>query len=320
MGRIASGLHPQPPKSWWAGLGQPARDHRADCRGGHTHHALHGLASIYSRDLTDRCFALTASPQRTGRFLFSEVAPFISTYKELMLAIGICAARVSGMSVAPPRLDDRRERGADRSARVCARARACASGRCGFLGLLTDRYGSISVAVCGLGGIVSLVVGLIGRFRGAASTASGSGFRPVACGCIITTIAIHLLTTTSLRSRPRHQLRFVLPRLPGWEPVHTRAAQAEPARHRTANRDDLGGACRCRPPSRHGDGWTAASGKVRVTIEGRLGDFHSNDLIELVGRLSKPLPPRTPASGTIAPVVWTNGSRRPCASRSRPRP
>ena len=36
------------------------------------------------------------------------------------------------------------------------------------------------------------------------------------------------------------------------------------------------------------------SGKVRVTIEGRLGDFHANDLIELVGRLSKPMPPANP--------------------------
>ena len=72
-----------------------------------------------------------------------------------------------------------------------------------------DRYGSFSIAMCGLGGIVSLVVGLVGRFRGAASTSVwlwlSAGCSP---RCITTTIAIHLLTTISLRSRPRHQHRF----------------------------------------------------------------------------------------------------------------
>lgn len=42
------------------------------------------------------------------------------------------------------------------------------------------------------------------------------------------------------------------------------------------------------------EGWVAATGRMRVTIEGQLHDVHAGDLIEITGRLSKPQSPGNP--------------------------
>jgi competence protein ComEC len=42
------------------------------------------------------------------------------------------------------------------------------------------------------------------------------------------------------------------------------------------------------------EGWKAASGRLRVTVEGRLDGLHGGDVVELTGRLWKPSPPSNP--------------------------
>ncbi|HEY1192100.1 MAG TPA: ComEC/Rec2 family competence protein, partial [Gemmata sp.] len=42
------------------------------------------------------------------------------------------------------------------------------------------------------------------------------------------------------------------------------------------------------------DGWRPASGRVRLTVEGRLDDLHCGDAVEIVGRLSRPDGPANP--------------------------
>jgi competence protein ComEC len=42
------------------------------------------------------------------------------------------------------------------------------------------------------------------------------------------------------------------------------------------------------------DGWAPASGRVRLTVDGRLQGLHRGDLIQVVGQLAKPLPASSP--------------------------
>ncbi len=42
------------------------------------------------------------------------------------------------------------------------------------------------------------------------------------------------------------------------------------------------------------DGWRPASGRARLTVEGRLDDLHLGDMVEVVGRLWRPGPPSNP--------------------------
>jgi competence protein ComEC len=42
------------------------------------------------------------------------------------------------------------------------------------------------------------------------------------------------------------------------------------------------------------EGWKPASGRMRVTVEGRLDGLHGGDLVEISGRLWKPAPPSNP--------------------------
>jgi competence protein ComEC len=42
------------------------------------------------------------------------------------------------------------------------------------------------------------------------------------------------------------------------------------------------------------EGWQSASGKVRLSVEGRLDDVHCGDVVEVTGRLSKPDGPHNP--------------------------
>ena len=42
------------------------------------------------------------------------------------------------------------------------------------------------------------------------------------------------------------------------------------------------------------DGWVTASGRVRLTVEGLLDEFHTGDAVQLTGRLAKPSPAANP--------------------------
>jgi competence protein ComEC len=160
-------------------------------------------------------------------------------------------------------------------------------------GLVADRYGSLPAGTGWAIGFFALVVWVVARLRSAASAAV---WLWVAAGGVALayhhghrhTFAPDDIAAFATDAPMPARLRGTL----GEEPIVARAPRPNPlvVERRTESTSAVlevtGIETRI--------GWSRASGKARLTIDGAVRDLHSGDRIEVVGRLSRPLAPANP--------------------------
>jgi competence protein ComEC len=161
------------------------------------------------------------------------------------------------------------------------------------VGLVADRYGQLPGHLTLLAAVVGLVGWLIDRHRQAPLTP-----------------AWLWLTAAALAAAYHHDYRHSYPAddvgtFAGDQPAPALvrgALDEEPARYRAPKPDPL--LTLQRPETTTAvlavtaidtpEGWRPASGRVRLTVEGRLDGLHLGDVIEVTGRLSKLTAPANP--------------------------
>lgn len=161
------------------------------------------------------------------------------------------------------------------------------------VGLIADRYGTLPPATGWLAGLVGLVVWLVARSRSAVSAGvwlwlAAGGLAAAHHHQHRNIFASDDIATFASETPSPVRVRGYLDE----EPIHVRAPRPNPLV--TELRGESTTTVLDVAAIETGDGWVPASGKVRVTIEGKLGELHANDRVEIVGRLSRPLAPGNP--------------------------
>ena len=197
------------------------------------------------------------------------------------------------MSAPSPLLDDTLRRPPEAPWREFARAPLVPVALAASVGLLADRYIGVPLAA----GLVAAVVALVGWFFTRASTPQ-------------TALGWLLVCTAALAAAHHHSHRHSfdsddIGRFAKDVPaaIRVRGTLAdEPDRHRPPRYDPL-------LTVQHDatstgvldvsavdgvDGWQPASGRVRLSVEGRLDDLHCGDSVEVTGRLTRPDGPHNP--------------------------
>jgi competence protein ComEC len=197
------------------------------------------------------------------------------------------------MSVALASPDDAPAKPPEPAWREFARAPLVPVALAATAGLVADRYGDIPAAAGWVVGLVGLVVWFVARSRGAASAVA---WLWVAAGGLA---AAH--HHAHLHSFAPDDISTFAPDVP--TPVRLRGTLAEePTRTHEPKYDPLVTEQRHATTStvldvtavETHDGWAPASGRVRVTVEGTLGELHAADLVEISGRLARPHTPSNP--------------------------
>jgi competence protein ComEC len=160
-------------------------------------------------------------------------------------------------------------------------------------GLIADRYGNLPAAAGWVVGLVGVVVWLVARSCDARSAAVWLW----AASAGLAAAHHH----TYRHSFAPDDIATFAPEVP--KPARVRGTLAEePVRYRPPKPDPLATEQKTESTStvlavtmiETRDGWVPVSGRVRFTVEGRLGELHANDLIEVAGQLSKPDAPLNP--------------------------
>lgn len=161
------------------------------------------------------------------------------------------------------------------------------------IGLIADRYGSLRAETGWVIGFSALFIWIIARFRNAVS--AGVWLWVAAGGIALAyhhqhrhLFAADDIATFASDAPTPVRLRGTLAE----EPVISLAPRPNPLV--VERRTERTGAILDVTGIETRAGWSNASGKARMTIEGRVRDLHANDRVELVGRLSLPPAPANP--------------------------
>ncbi len=161
------------------------------------------------------------------------------------------------------------------------------------VGLIADRYSNLPAVAGWMIGFVGLVVWLIARSRRAASAGvwlwiAAGGLAAAHHNTHRQSFALDDIATFATDVPTPVRIRGTLAE----EPVRSRAPKPNP--FVTEQRTETTTTILAVTMIETRNGWVPASGRVRVTIEGRLHDLHASDLVEITGRLSKPQGPGNP--------------------------
>jgi competence protein ComEC len=187
-------------------------------------------------------------------------------------------------SPAPPPDDDPPAKPPEPAWRAFARAPLAPVAVAATLGLLADRYAGVSMfagLAVGLGGLLAW---LVGRPRPAAA-----GWLAVAAGGLAAAHhhAHHQFGPDDVAAFAADaptpaRVRGTLTE----EPVYSRSGKPNPLV--TEPRPETSSTVLAVTAVETRDGWVNASGRARLTVEGRLDGLHAGDVVEVVGRLSRP--------------------------------
>jgi len=160
-------------------------------------------------------------------------------------------------------------------------------------GLIADRYGSLPAESGWAMGLVSLVIWVIARYRHAISAVAW--LWAAAAGLALAhhhdhrhSFATNDISTFATDSPMPVRLRGVL----ADEPVIARAPRPNPLV--VERRSEVTSAVLDVTGIETRAGWSGASGRARLAIEGSVRDLHAGDRVEVVGRLSLPQRPSNP--------------------------
>ncbi len=197
------------------------------------------------------------------------------------------------MSSPSPLLDDAPPRPPEAPWREFARAPLVPVALAASAGLLADRYIGVPLAA----GVVAAVVALVGWFcTRTAAPQTALGWLMVCTGALAA--AHHHSHRHSFDSDDIGRFAKDVPAA-----IRVRGTLAdEPDRHRPPRHDPL--LTMQRDATSTGvlevsavdgvEGWRPASGRVRLSVEGRLDDLHCGDYVEVTGRLARPDGPHNP--------------------------